>query len=121
MGYQINEPLPLSVSVGDNGENYVRAVLRGPGGVLPQSPLIIPYEGNGIYSLSNFLMPAVSWVRVIYLIFQDSNFTIPSDIYGASTETFDQEIASGGGGGLAPTIIGKVIRNQIIEGVVEHD
>jgi len=81
-------PLSLQVDDGDNSK-FVAVTIRNPQGDLLIEKLSMPSLGGGLYLTSTFRMPiATEFVTAIYQVYEDQGFTIPSNAFGLSSETF---------------------------------
>lgn len=120
MELELNEPVPLNVQLAD-AESFVLATIFGPDNTpVVGSPVQLPYLQLNNYGTSSFLMPNLSWIKVIYQVFSDSAYSVPSTTYSNAVDIFTLGVSGGGSGGSGSTLTGEIVRYQVIVGEIEH-
>ncbi len=120
MGLTIGEIVPLNVQLpDDNADVFVRATVLDPlNNPIGGSPFTLSYLEQGNYGTDMLLMPDEPWIKAIYEIFDDAGFTMPSNVYGTSSDVFYQDTSGTVTVNNAQTITGVVIQGQSLIGTI---
>lgn len=85
-------PIPLKLQFNDGSSSkFVHAVVTDPTQApLAGSPFVLTHTSNGLFANYSVLMPAVDFVSVQYLVYDDSGYTTLNTSIGIVEETLER-------------------------------
>jgi len=91
MNLTVGAVVPLSLQLPDpNSSVFVQATIvdiyDAP---VSGSPVNLTYGTDGNYFANSFLMPNLPFIRAIYTVYTDSGHSVPSLLYGLSSDIFE--------------------------------
>lgn len=92
MEIKVGDQVPLCIQLQDGAvDQHVRAVITDDtGSAVAGSPVTLPHLSNGLYKSDLFLMPNFQYIRVQYLIYTDSGFTVLSTTEGIGLDVVNR-------------------------------
>lgn len=97
MYVQVGDPIDLSLQLFSGAtDKFVRAWLYGLDDAVLNGgdPIVLAHVARGLYTDSSFLMPDTRVVKAQYEVYQDEDFTIPSDVDGPAMDFFKKDVVA---------------------------
>lgn len=116
---KIGQRIPISIQLFDGAtDKFVKAsIIKADGSAISGSPFNVPHVSGGLYSLNTQSMPNTEYISVQYKIYNDDEFTVPSEDHSDTLDVFSlAETPSG-----FDNISGIVSDDLIINGYVESN